>query len=68
MPSEWLCGETFPNVTLTPRWPTPTIATGLQKRIKPIAHGVAQAGEDNNSEKGSFEAPNQDAWTYSNIK
>ena len=35
---------------------------------KPIAHGDTQAGEEVNSEVGSFEAPNQDAWTYSNIK
>ena len=33
---------------------------------KPIAHGGCQEGENNNS--SSFEAPNQDAWTYSNIK
>ena len=35
---------------------------------KPIAHGGAQGDEENNSESGTFEAPNQDAWTYSNIK
>ena len=35
---------------------------------KPIAHGGAQTSEDKKSETGSFEAPNQDAWTYSNIK
>ena len=35
---------------------------------KPIAHGGAQAGEEDKKDIGSFEAPNQDAWTYSNIK
>ena len=35
---------------------------------KPIAHGGAQAGEDEKGESKPFEAPNQDAWTYSNIK
>ena len=25
-------------------------------------------GEENKEESGTFEAPNQDAWTYSNIK
>lgn len=34
---------------------------------KPIAHGGTQE-EDAGVEAGSFEAPNQDAWTYSNIK
>lgn len=34
---------------------------------KPIAHGGAK-GEDNQNSSSSFEAPNQDAWTYSNIK
>lgn len=34
---------------------------------KPIAHGGAK-GEDNQNASNSFEAPNQDAWTYSNIK
>ena len=35
---------------------------------KPIAHDGAQAGEEDKKDIGSFEAPNQDAWTYSNIK
>ena len=35
---------------------------------KPIAHGGAQSGENNGEESKTFEAPNQDAWTYSNIK
>ena len=34
---------------------------------KPIAHGGTQE-EDTGAEAGTFEAPNQDAWTYSNIK
>ncbi len=34
---------------------------------KPIAHGGVQEEEAENN-AGSFEAPNQDAWTYSNIK
>ena len=34
---------------------------------KPIAHGGTQE-EDASSNAGTFEAPNQDAWTYSNIK
>ena len=35
---------------------------------KPIAHGGAQAGQDDVSEMKAIETPNQDAWTYSNIK
>ena len=35
---------------------------------KPIAHGGAQGDEIEAGNKSSFEAPNQDAWTYSNIK
>ena len=35
---------------------------------KPIAHGGAQAGEEESSEVRNIESPNQDAWTYSNIK
>ncbi|MBR1616957.1 alpha-glucan family phosphorylase [bacterium] len=35
---------------------------------KPIAHGGAQEEDAANANAGSFEAPNQDAWTYSNIK
>ncbi len=35
---------------------------------KPIAHGGAQGDEIEPGDKSSFEAPNQDAWTYSNIK
>ncbi len=35
---------------------------------KPIAHGGAQAEENNVSEMKAIETPNQDAWTYSNIK
>ncbi len=34
---------------------------------KPIAHGGTQE-EDTGVDAGTFEAPNQDAWTYSNIK
>jgi len=34
---------------------------------KPIAHGGDQAGQEDGESK-TFEAPNQDAWTYSNIK
>ena len=34
---------------------------------KPIAHGGVQE-EEAGRDAGSFEAPNQDAWTYSNIK
>lgn len=34
---------------------------------KPIAHGGVQE-ETNGNNSASFEAPNQDAWTYSNIK
>ena len=34
---------------------------------KPIAHGGVQE-EEAGHDTGSFEAPNQDAWTYSNIK
>ena len=40
----------------------------LRNRIyKPIAHGGVQE-EEAEQNSGSFEAPNQDAWTYSNIK
>ena len=35
---------------------------------KPIAHGGAQADGNNNASAKSIETPNQDAWTYSNIK
>ncbi len=35
---------------------------------KPIAHGGAQSGNEDVSEMKSIETPNQDAWTYSNIK
>lgn len=35
---------------------------------KPIAHGGVQGDEIEDVNKSSFEAPNQDAWTYSNIK
>ncbi len=35
---------------------------------KPIAHGGAQAGKEEIEETKKFETPNQDAWTYSNIK
>ncbi len=35
---------------------------------KPIAHGGAQAGQEEQKESKTFETPNQDAWTYSNIK
>ncbi len=35
---------------------------------KPIAHGGAQAGEDEETTSKAIETPNQDAWTYSNIK
>ncbi len=35
---------------------------------KPIAHGGAQAGQEDVSDMKTIETPNQDAWTYSNIK
>ena len=35
---------------------------------KPIAHGGAQAGEEEKSDVKIAENPNLDAWTYSNIK
>ena len=35
---------------------------------KPIAHGGAQSGVNDKVEAKAIETPNQDAWTYSNIK
>lgn len=35
---------------------------------KPIAHGNSAQADENAAEAANFEAPNQDAWTYSNIK
>ena len=35
---------------------------------KPIAHGGAQSGVNDEVESKAIETPNQDAWTYSNIK
>ena len=35
---------------------------------KPIAHGNSAQADENAAEAATFEAPNQDAWTYSNIK